>query len=605
MKLIGSLSTNAQKIILATASALLLGLSAFIVVSGIFKSFDFTDEAWALGLIAQPENSDLNPFMFQRFVHPAFIQFGGTALVVRLLRLALSVGTAAVCSYITIRSIEMFQGRLRFHSKFNIFTFTISAAFLAWFWTPSTFGYNEMNSAVIQISILMLFAVALIYGKLGETVSTRQPLTLICLSGCIGSLSFFTKIPSFVLFETVFLIFCSTLFRKRLGSLLISIASALIFPLSFLLFSPPVVEYANRFIQIAISPDQSSSAGHGYSTFLFYIADVIINFSAVISPALLLFMTIKARSAFLVEQKSGLPFTRFLLAKTSVLVWVALALLVWIFHPFNTSGQTNGRIVVALVSAAALILVIKADFLSKVAPNRPSVLYIGVIAVLTSPLVNSFGTNVILSAHIGHAGIAIGCLLVFAIYTRDPRLHKSDNTAVYSRQFQILALTLICFLALIKSAALPYRAQSIFDPNTKVVDFGLLKGMALGKEELKFVTWLWEQNQTLSSESAPAISLASPGALVLFNNSGFASSWIEYPNKIGYQSVENSCQKFKPSEVFLILPTQLSRTSPAFRELDAALSSCQLNVQDAVVISTNVSPRSEFAYSILKAKADN
>lgn len=588
------------------ASAILFLITFAVVVFGLFRTFDFTDEAWATGLVAEPALPFGNVFFFQFLIHPIFLFFGQSVLAIRLLRLALGIVVALILAQLTIGSLRVKYRDLDRNSKLSVHLLAQSASLLSWFWTPSVLGYNELNSAVIQISVTALFFIAhrTGLGELGDKSISVSNVVLVYVVGFIGSLLFYTKITSFLVFGLTYLLFCVLLFKKNVLVWFGAVLTFILFPLAGWAFSSQVKEYLSNFFTVALSSRLRVSAGHGDSIIFFYFADILINLLIVAIPIVFATLVLdRIRN----QSKSGFstnPFISFLVRPIVAFSLIYLAAAGWIFHPFNTAGQSVGRIVVLLLAISTVFLLVNWEGILKLFLNRDYTLLFGLLLMLCVPIMNSFGTNVILSAHIGLSATSVICLVAYLGISHSNSPNKLGGRVVpFLTPLIVLSLVALFSLGVFKSAFYPYRSESVFVPKHSVEVDGPLAGLFLSDEESAYISWLRDEGQYLNASGLPAVSLESPGALIFFNNSDFASSWIEYPVTLGFDSIAKACKGFSGKDLFLLMPSNRSIDDKNVQFLNSSLVDCNLRYpEDFVLKSHHVSNEERFRTSIYNLK---
>lgn len=560
------------------------------MIFGLSRTFDFTDEAWATGLIAKPSLPFGNVFFYQFIIHPIFLFFGESVLAMRILRLALGSFVAVVCAHVTVKSIKGTHRNLEVGSKLGIHLLAQSASLISWFWTPSILGYNELNSSIVQISVMLLFFIT---NRTYEARAARLELAtsnvlILYLAGVSGSLLFYTKIPSYLLFSFAYLIFCILMFRKKSWLSVGAFITLVSTPAVGWLLSPHVKEYLSNFLILILSSRLRTSAGHGDSIIFFYIADFLINMMIVVIPVLvasLVLESIKLNSQ-VITSRSGL--ITFLTKPLTVFMTIFAAAAVWIFHPFNTAGQTSGRLVILMLAISSACLLGNWQELRKLFLIRDLPTLFVLLVMMCVPFINSFGTNVILSAHFGLSAISVSCFVAY-LALGFSWSHDKSNFKVNKVLTPILVLALIVFLSLgtVKNAIYPYRSEGIFAPKYPVQISGPLAGLWLSREENSFARWLRDENVRLNASEAPAVSLEVPGALVFFNNSSFTSSWIEYPVILGFEGLAKACEGFSGREFYLLLRSSRSVEDKNVQFLNDSLEGCNLRYPDDFVLESS------------------
>lgn len=137
-------------------SGVLISLSLIVVIYGIFHTFDWSDEAWALSLIANNRESVGEPYAFQHLVHPIYVFLGENIIAVRLLRFTAFLALGVFSAFMLMRIAETKGLSFSKNQKTVVYIVSQLGTILVWSWPPRYFSYNELSSILVQVIALLL-----------------------------------------------------------------------------------------------------------------------------------------------------------------------------------------------------------------------------------------------------------------------------------------------------------------------------------------------------------------------------------------------------------------------------------------------------------------
>ena len=106
---------------------------------------------------------------------------------------------------------------------------------------------------------------------------------------------------------------------------------------------------------------------------------------------------------------------------------------------------------------------------------------------------------------------------------------------------------------------LPYAEQRI--PS----DGPHLQGMYFTPVEAELSSWIAQQARELDAEDVPTVAISAPGALLQFNNSPFASPWVDAFWPVSFDSVAAACTAEPPTDMFVLQPGTQDPASPSYQ----------------------------------------
>jgi hypothetical protein len=119
----------------------------------------------------------------------------------------------------------------------------------------------------------------------------------------------------------------------------------------------------------------------------------------------------------------------------------------------------------------------------------------------------------------------------------------------------------------------PYRTAPYFTQKASV-QVADLRGVRMTEGEAELFTWLHEAGIRQGAQDVPALSIATPGALLAFNASGWSAIW---PGPAWASSITQSCSVTRPSDLFVLQAASSTKDSDGYRRLVEGLEGCGMD----------------------------
>ena len=217
-------------------------------------------------------------------------------------------------------------------------------------------------------------------------------------------------------------------------------------------------------------------------------------------------------------------------------IWVAYAAAIacgaWLVaQPFRISrgpmyqhlGVTNVLyLIIALLCLGALLLGSTRPWTSRGAKRA---VWVGAFAVASSPFAAAVGTNnpIIGATIFGGTLWAIAAAVGLALILPPSGRGGAHRLAIHA--LLVTAILAASSLAVFKDTRTPYRTAPYLSQDVPV-DSRSFAGLRVTPDEADLIDWLDDQRVALQADDAPALSIATPGALFAFNASGWSDPWF-------------------------------------------------------------------------------
>ena len=106
-----------------------------------------------------------------------------------------------------------------------------------------------------------------------------------------------------------------------------------------------------------------------------------------------------------------------------------------------------------------------------------------------------------------------------------------------------------------------------------------LRGLLLTESEAEWIDWVAEAGESLGADGVPAIAISSPGALYVFNHSGYANPWTDAMWPASFSALQVACTE-QPSDLFVLQPGTSTPEEPTTMGTVAALAACGIEFPD-------------------------
>lgn len=563
-------------------SSSFVAISLLVVTFGLFRGFDWTDEAWAYSLTSSGRITLGEPWAFQYLMNPLLQIFGDHVIVIRMFRLF-----AFICLGILISLgfgvIAKSTGRVFSRTSWVIlFSVTQIGTVLAWSWPPRYFAYNEITSVIVQL-VAIAIGVVLLTARTNSKIKLNS-IKYSLLWGAIGLITgilFYGRFTGFLLLMPIAL--AATLFagngRRLLSASLFTIFMGLGISVPIAM-GLPAWEYAQSIWLNITDPNVQAANNHPSGLIQMYGENLWGMFLTVL-PGMIL-----ALSGILISLSSSTGkelIPGFSKSLGPILFGVVATIsLVYVIQSGGGAERT-GKIAILSISLAAVATYIftsslfsqKHNFATKKIDVWRTICSVSLIAV--APIVASFGTNNPLTIHFGFdSTIWLGAagLGLSIWYTAVKNQSNNDWLPVVS----MFLLSSLAIVAIVGEARAPYRAAS-FKANSELISTpGPLQGLFVTPSEKNWLNWLNDQSVSLKAQEIPTLSLKSAGALLAFNNSNFASPWLESFWPASFWSISKACQVGVPKDLIVLVPGTVPDGSPEWNDLRRTLlESCDIS----------------------------
>ncbi|MGH3703340.1 MAG: hypothetical protein ACRDT9_01805 [Agromyces sp.] len=560
-----------------------VALTLLVIVAALNRGFDWSDEGFAFAMISSNRVSSGEFWGFQVLLNPLYELFGSSILAFRVLRLLGYIALSIVLCVIARSVLDAIGVRLRRSSWILVILVAQAGTFAAWSYPPRYLGYNELSSWLTQLAGAILILL-LIRGRVNTTPPARRrgQWVLWALVGFLICGLFVAKITAAAALTVIALIVAllpANSGRRwvRVGFLA---SGAVVAALVMLVAGTPVVAYTQSVIALFLNPDDQAVSGYSLTDMLnAYLWSASQTIGVLAAPIIL------AAVALLVSR--GIPRTPADGGRPGLpgsIVHVALALgavalfMVVSIPAFPAAGV---HIFSALGFGTAFMFFAAVLSFAVLAPRtvRPGLL-IGHRATTTIfllalfaliPLVSGIGTlNALLGQTVFSATFwAVGAGVALAVLWE-----RSWTTSPVMRLFPLLLSAAIVAAGSVAVAGdvlnHPYRTQPYFSQKTESTT-GEFRGLRLTEGEVELLEWLDDTGTRLDADGVPALSMASPGALLAFNGSGWANLW---PGPDWANSMIRACGGERPDDLFVLQSASSDDESEIYEQLQTGLDGC-------------------------------
>lgn len=560
-----------------------VALTLLVIVFALDRGFDWSDEGFAFAMISSNRVSNGEFWGFQLLLNPLYELFGSSILAFRVLRLLGYLALSVVLCVIARAALEAIGVRLRRSSWILVVLVAQAGTFAAWSYPPRYLGYNELSSWLTQLAGAILILL-LILGRVNATPPARRrgQWALWALVGFLICGLFVAKITAAAALTVIALIVAllpANSGRRwvRVGFLA---SGAVVAALVMLLAGTPIVDYTRSVVALFLNPDDQALSGYSLTGMLnMYLWSASQTIGALAAPIVL--------SAVPLLVSRGIPRTPPGGDTSGVpgsIVHVALALgavalcIVVAIPAFPPAGA---HIFSAIGFGIAFMFFAAVLSFAALAPRtvRPGLL-IGHRATTTIfllamfaliPLVSGIGTlNALLGQTVFSATFwAVGAGAALAVLWE-----RSWTTSPVMRLFPLLLSGAIVAAGAVAVAGdvldHPYRTQPYFSQKTEST-IGEFRGLRLTEGEAELLEWLDETGTRLDADGVPAVSIATPGALLAFNGSAWANLW---PGPDWSNSMIRACGGERPDDLFVLQSATKTEGSAVYEQLQTGLDGC-------------------------------
>lgn len=564
---------------------LMLGSALSIVCAyltwSLPRGFDWTDEAWAYSLIASDRVSIDEPWGFQHLLHPVFEVFGESVLAFRWLRLVayILVGVAASSAVHTaLRSVDV---HLRRDQIFVLYGAAQFGTIVAFSYPPRYVSYNELAAWITQLlAILMILRTVYLRQQRDYRLRIRG-LALAIVLGLLLSLLFFAKVTSFVpaaIVLSLVMLGSSANLSESIKQLLVVATSAVGSAVAFVFAGYPARSYLGNLQRVFFDSELQLYLGHPIGEILETYYDSIIRASGwAITVLLAGLLPLVALSGW--HRRAGGTGPRG--ASLASAFAICGALVVAFLMPQESNWTLLGGVLVSVL-VLAIVLASAVYAQRNRDDERPrhgkSILWLGV-AVVCLPLSSAVGTNNPITGQMVFAStlwitIAMGLLFTYRFMYPTNAGSSSASLRYFSSVFAVLGIVILYAFG-VEMAGPQYRVKQ-YSSQTSETSATYISGLLLEPAEAEWADWVSGKAVALNASGVPTVSINSPGALLVFNNSGFASPWITPFGPVSTVSIGHACIQLgrQPSSFFVIQDGDIEFKSRFQQSIQTQLGQC-------------------------------
>jgi hypothetical protein len=569
------------------------------------RGFDWTDEAWIYSLIGSNRVSVGEAWGFQHVLHPLFVATGQSVLVFRSLRLVGYFLVSAFLLVVAYRVTVMLKWRLSFVQWLLVFAGSQIGTFLAWSYPPRTLGYDELSAWLTQIGVGVI--VLLVVSRISSTAFVNNRILWLVWAGlgAIAILLLTVKITSGVAFCVlgVVALFIRSAEFGWIKRVLATVGGLVVSAVVLLIAGFPFVKYVQDLLSLVFDKSAQSAYDHPVGQLVKSYALSLAAAFRTLSPTVLLVVVLVALLAVLGARLSDIGRER-LITVVAIIIAGLVAISLIILPSSGSVFENIGQRAIFLAATAFIVFAILASQSTESAyfatPGQRWVLAFGVVAVLASPFISAVGTNNTIVGELLYSSTIWASVGSFALVLLGNWLLEKGRTPWLSSIPLIVLVVLVVMSAVGVEEDIrthPYRTPPYATQNTPT-HATFLSGMLLTAPAASWADWLSQEASRLHAGKIPAIAISSPGAILEFNNSAFASPWVETFWPVSFASIEASCKAGgTPQHMFVLQPKTATFGSPVVKETQNALQACDISFPaDFKKVATHTS--SDAAYSI-------
>jgi hypothetical protein len=573
--------------IVAAAVGLIVAMTLAVIIVTLNRGFDWSDEGFTYVMIASDREATGEFWGFQHLLNPLYELFGSSILAFRVLRLIGYIALSIALTAIAKAALDALGFSLRRSSWIVVLLVAQVGTFAAWSYPPRYLGYNELSAWLTQLggAVLILLVVS---GRAAVTAPLPRRIVgvLWAVVGFVVASLFVAKISAAIVFGLFALVVAllpasSTRRWTRVG---FAAAGAAVALLAMLVVGVPVFGYARSVLGLLVNPAAQAASGYSLSSLLLvYLASASLTLGALAVPVLLAAVTL-VFSRGVGRRTLGGARSRAATEHVVLVLAILLMLMVMsipVFPPggigiWDALGVGNTFVYFAAVLAFAILSprVLRSHV---VAGHRTTTMATLVVLFTLIPLVSSLGTNnpilgaTVFSTTLWAVGVGVGLVALW---------ERSRASWPILRATPLLLVVAIVAASAFSVAgdvlAHPYRTALYLSQKTPttVADF---RGLRLSEGEVDLIQWLDDSGEELEADGVPALSTASPGALLAFNASGWSNPW---PAPDWSDSITRTCLADRPDDLFVL---QSENEKPGVRvhdQLTTGLAGCDIRFPD-------------------------
>ncbi len=567
------------------AATVIAAITYAVILWCLRRGFDWTDEAWAASLTASGRVTEGEAWGFHYLLHPVFALVGETVLGFRILRLVLYVALAALSTAMLARVASMLGHTLKRPEWWFVFVFAQVGTFLAWSFPPRYFAYNELSGIFTQLGVLILVVLLVESASSRESLTTRVRALLWLSIGFITALLVVAKFTAGALFAiivVVAIIVCrgSVSLARRGWTTTAGVLAGLatLWAIGF-----PLASYAANASTLMFDANARAEYGHPLIPVLkTYITSLSDTSHAILVPVALfacalglwLFPTARVRSP-----RSPSEIGAVVLATLAAVGIVAL--------PPAPTFPSLGRFIllVGVFAALGVIALVSTREETARATLSRTPLVVGAAALAFAPFIAAAGTDMLLVGQLLYSATVWSAACAVALLTVASRLRDLGRKgAMFLPAFLVLFMGISGLQVARESLVHPYRSTPYQNQGYSSAA-PHLQGLLLTQEEAAWADWIASESVALGAHDVPTVSLAPPGALLVFNNSDYASPWLKMTARVSFKSVGMACSTTPPHDLIVLQPVSIGPDAPEFQLLASTLESdCGIEFPDQFTV---------------------
>ena len=597
------------------------------------RGFDWTDEAFVDVMTASNRVAVGEPLGFQHLLHPLYTLTGESVLTLRFARLVAYV-LLGVVLVACARAVAHRIG-LRIPTSGWVFVGLLAqfGTFLAWSYPPRNLGYNELASWFTQLGIALI-VLSLAWGLSAPAVpspdaphspnSSHSPYRLrdrrVVWSiwaglGALTMLLVFSKVTSGVAFGALVAVALfvpnpSLPLSKRVMA---GGAGATAVLVVLWVGRYPMVVYLKNAYAVLFDQSAQEAFDHSISELIdIYVRSLRLTGRALL-PALLIFVLVMATFHRRVRPTGDGGWARLSDRITWALGALLLAALVALPRMTASTPMTRYEmwsyvgVLVVFVGAAGIIglAVLGADgvTMNGSAVVRSWSVAVAGLAIVAAPFISAVGTNNRLTGEFAFAATLSALVLGIALVRLTERATLVRSSARVLPALIGFVVLLLSAVAVRADIATPYRTAPLLSQGTST-SVPELRGVLLTTAEAAWADWVHAAGERLGARGVPAAAIDSPGALFVFNHSGYANPWLREQAPVSVASLRVACAGHPPADLFVLQPGTQPDRAPSTRGLAQSLAACGVSFpRDFRVVASRVSADPRLALTIWRLKS--
>lgn len=575
-----------------------------VILLALRRGFDWSDEAWSYSLIANSRITEGEAWGYQHLLHGPFEWLGHSVLAFRVVRFV-SYGALTIVGTTVLARISALLGfRLRRWEWWLVLLVAQIGTFLAWSFPPRYFAYNEVSALLAEAGAL---AIAALLARAGGRSLIGRSSVRAGVWAAVGLVTVFLTIAKFtsgaafgVVVLAAFVVGDGVFgWVKRV---LFAVGGSAIASLWLLVSGFPVHPFAASIRGLLFDASARAANGHSPRALLvMYQRSLGDGIQAVVVPVALFAILLG-----LLFVAGGRVTKQASMVRVGALTFVVLVLLSIATLPRIDTFPSLGRFILlmaamAIVAVAAALSQARGES-ERIGPRAP--LVVGLGALVAAPFISAVGTNMFITGQLLY-GATVWCALVAIALLFAARQLERVGSQMATIPVAILTLFVLISATQVAGETLshPYRSTPYLGQGY-ATDAPFLQGILVTEAEANWADWLVAESKTLDAKDTPTLSLASPGALLIFNNSNYASPWLEDFWPVSFGSIGMACAGARPDSLLVLQPATSGDGTTNFQLFHSALKdSCSVEFPgDFDLVAKHDSPNPQYDMSIWRLR---